>query len=139
MNCPFCNVNQEKTRIIENREKTFVALSNPRLLPGHTLVIPKRHVEKISELNPEERTELFNAAIEYQQKIIERFSAGCDLRQNYRPFLPQSEIKVNHVHIHLLPRENEDALYQKGMKYEKEMFIPLPDSEREKFTELFRR
>ena len=43
--------------------------SNPRLMEGHLLVIPKRHVEKLSELNEEERKELFDTVIEYQEKI----------------------------------------------------------------------
>jgi len=55
MNCVFCEINKEKTRIIEEKEYTLVILSNPRLTEGHLLIIPKRHVEKISELNKEEK------------------------------------------------------------------------------------
>ncbi|OGF86430.1 hypothetical protein A2Z63_01625 [Candidatus Giovannonibacteria bacterium RIFCSPLOWO2_02_44_8] len=137
INCPFCNIDQEKTRVIEDGERVLVALSNPRLLPGHTLVIPKRHVEKIWELDPEERKELFDTAIEYQKKVIERYSKGCDIRQNYRPFLSQSDIKVDHVHIHLIPRENEDKLYQKSMQFEHDMWARPSAEELEKFVKLF--
>ena len=139
INCPFCNIDEDRTRVLEERDRVRVVLSNPRLLPGHTLVIPKRHVEKIWELDDEERKDLLDAAIEYQRKIIERLSTGCDIRQNYRPFLPQSNIKVDHVHIHLIPRENEDELYQKSMQFERDMWAVLPSSEREKFTELFKK
>ena len=136
INCPFCNINQEKTRIIEERERVLIVLSNPRLMPGHTLVIPKRHVEKISELNPEERKELFDMVIDYHKKIIERYAHGCDMRQNYRPFLSQSDIKVDHVHIHLLPRENEDELYQKSMQFEHDMWARPNEAELKKFMDL---
>jgi len=55
MECPFCNINSEKTRILKDGNFTRVVFSNPRLMPGHLLVIPKRHVEKISDLNKEEQ------------------------------------------------------------------------------------
>jgi len=136
--CPFCNIDQEKTRIIEKRERVVVVMSNPRLMPGHVLVVPRRHAEKLSELTAEERKDMFDTVIEYQEKILATYATGCDIRQNYRPFIEQSWIKVNHLHIHLLPRELEDELYQKSMKYEKELFIALPEDEWEKFTRLFR-
>jgi len=88
-------------------------------------------------LDPEERKELFDTAIEYQKKVIERYSKGCDIRQNYRPFLSQSDIKVDHVHIHLIPRENEDKLYQKSMQFEHDMWARPSAEELEKFVKLF--
>ncbi|MBI2023879.1 HIT family protein [Candidatus Giovannonibacteria bacterium] len=137
INCPFCSIDEDKTRIIEEKERIVVILSSPSLMPGHILVIPKRHIEKISELNPDERADLFDTAIEYHKKIIERFSKGCDMRQHYRPFLAQSDVKVDHVHIHLLPRENEDELYQKSMQFERDMWQRPDEIELQKFVELF--
>ncbi|PIZ88519.1 MAG: hypothetical protein COX90_04175 [Candidatus Nealsonbacteria bacterium CG_4_10_14_0_2_um_filter_38_17] len=66
MDCPFCNINKEKTRIIKEGKNVFVVFSNPRLVKGHLLVIPKRHVVKISELNAKEKKELFDTVIEFQ-------------------------------------------------------------------------
>lgn len=94
-------------------------------MPGHLLVIPKRHVEKISELNEEERKELFDTVIEFQEKIISKIAKGCDINQHYRPFQTQDKLKVNHLHIHILPRESKDELYQKSQKFEKDIFKPL--------------
>lgn len=136
MNCPFCDIIQtDRERIIRETPTTFVILSNPRLVPGHLLVIPKRHTEKISELEDPERQELFDGIVEMQKKILS-FSAGCDVRQNYRPFLPQDNLKVNHVHFHLIPREFEDDIYTKVQKFERELFQPLLEEERNKFFEL---
>ena len=134
INCPFCNIDND-ARVLMDGEKIFVILSNPRLVPGHTLVIPKRHVEKIGELTPSERKELFDAAIKFQKRIISKF-AGCDMRQNYRPFATHSDIKVDHVHIHLLPRKPDDVL-KEVLKHEKKMWSALVPSEREKFKKLF--
>jgi len=48
MNCVFCDINKEKTRLIKNGKNVFIIFSNPRLMEGHLLVVPKRHVAKIS-------------------------------------------------------------------------------------------
>ena len=136
INCPFCNLDEE-ARVLAQGKKVFVILSNPRLLPGHTLVIPRRHVEKISDLTPSERKELFDTAIKFQKKIISKIAPGCDMRQNYRPFLAQSDIKVDHVHIHLLPRKPDDVL-KEVMRHEKKMWSPLVPSERERFKKLIK-
>lgn len=136
MACVFCEINKEVTRIVEEKKFVFVAMSNPRLVKGHLLVIPKRHVERPSELNEEERKELFDTAVEFQEKIVSKFSMGCDIRQHFRPFLPESRIKVNHAHFHLLPRTLNDELHQKSLIYEKEIFQDLTEEEKQDVTKL---
>lgn len=136
MICPFCTVDAIKTRIIKETQNIRVVFSNPRMVSGHLLVIPKRHIERLSELNSAERKELFDTAIEFQELILSRFAKGCDLSQHCRPFLPESEVKVNHMHLHLRPREFEDELFQKCQKFEKDMWKKLSDDEFEKVVSL---
>ena len=139
VNCPFCNILKNKEReILDSRAHTFVILSNPRLMPGHLLIIPKRHVEKPSELTTEERFELFDTLIKYQEKILKNVSSGCDISQHCRPFLPQSRLKVDHVHFHLRPREFEDELYVKSHIHDKEIFKDLSEEEAEKFKQIYK-
>jgi len=137
MVCPFCHINKEKTRIIKEKKHIFVALSNPRLMPGHLLIIPKRHVEKLSELTEEEKNELFNTTIEFQEKILSKTACGCDIRINYRPFQKQDNLKINHLHVHLQPRELFDELYKKCQIFEKDIFKKLTKKEMDKFTKQF--
>ena len=137
MQCPFCKIDRTKTRVIENRKQVFVALSNPRIMPGHLLVIPKRHVEKLSGLDKNEREELLDTVIHYQEKMVAKYTSGCDIRQHYRPFLKESAIKVNHVHFHLHPRELEDELFEKSQKYERELFDVPSQEEEVWFQKLF--
>ncbi len=135
--CPFCRIlSEDKKRIIRQTENTFTVLSNPRLMPGHLLVIPKRHIEKFSELTEAEKNELFNEAIKLQEKILEKYG-GCDLSQHYRPFIVQNRLKVNHLHIHLRPREFEDELYKKVQIHEQEAFTDLSEPEFQKYKNLF--
>src|SRR3989344_6417220 len=135
--CPFCNIDKEKTRLLKTGTYIFVVLSNPRLMEGHTLVIPKRHVEKISDLNKEEKKELFSTMVEFQEKIIQKISPGCDIRENYRPFQKQDNLKIDHLHIHLQPRKFEDELYQESQIHEKKVFKELTNVEAAKITQKF--
>jgi histidine triad (HIT) family protein len=137
MDCPFCNIDKEKTRILKYGKNVQVIFSNPRLMPGHLLIIPKRHVEKISELDKEEQTELFDLIIEFQEKILNKVASGCDIRQNYRPFQKQSNLKKDHLHIHLQPRELFDELYEKCQIFEKDVFKQLSKEELDKFIKIY--
>ena len=138
INCRFCNIEeQQNQRIISVRDTVVVILSNPRLMSGHLLVIPKRHVLGLSELTTEEQKELFDTVIEFQEKILKNVASGCDIRQNNRSFQAESDLKVHHVHVHLQPRELEDELYQSSQIYERNIFKPLAPEEVEKYRKLF--
>jgi len=138
MECPFCNTEhlKNKTKMLYNGKHVYVILSNPRLMSGHLLVIPKKHVEKLSELSDEEKKELFDKVVEFQEKVLKHFG-GCDIRQHFRPFQPQDSLKINHLHIHLHPREIGDELYDKSQIFEKQIFSQLTEQEKEKFSKLF--
>ncbi len=128
-NCPFCDDDTNKNRLLIETETVKVIFSNPRLTKGHLLIMPKRHVTRPWELTIEERAEIFGLILRLQQWIAENISAGCDLRENYRPFLPQSRLKIDHIHYHLIPRSNEDDIYQKCQIYERDLFKDLPAEE----------
>jgi histidine triad (HIT) family protein len=137
--CPFCKILAEHSdRMLAEHEHVFVIFSDPRLMPGHILVIPKRHVEKLSELPQNEKDELFKRVEEYEEKILKNVASGCDIRQNYRPFIKQGRLKVNHLHFHLQPREFEDDFYQNVQRFETDKFSPLSKEELEHYKELFK-
>lgn len=138
MACPFCPGKIEKDRVVETRTFVTVLLSNPRLMPGHLLVVPKRHVEKLSELPEEERKELFETTIIYQEKILHAIAAGCDIRQHYRPFQKQDHLKVDHLHMHLQPRELFDELYEQCQVHATNVFKALSDKEAKRMLQVLR-
>jgi histidine triad (HIT) family protein len=128
MGCAFCGIKDE--RIIRDTQNTITILSNPYLVEGHSLVIPKMHVQRISELTMPVAYELFDEVVRMQNMVLERLGApGCDIRQNFRPFLPDSRLKVGHLHFHVIPRYKEDELYLKSMIYEKDVFRELQDEQ----------
>ena len=71
---------------------------------------------------------MLNLTIKMQSLILKKF-IGCDIRQNYRPFIRQGRLKIDHMHFHLLPRESEDELYKKSMIFERELFKDLTKEE----------
>ncbi|HUC31239.1 MAG TPA: HIT family protein [Candidatus Paceibacterota bacterium] len=129
MDCRFCNIQEEHPdRLLREGKYTFAILSDPRLMEGHILVIPKRHVEKMSQLSREERDELLDETIKIEEKLLTKVS-GIDIAQHYRPFIPENLLKVNHLHVHIRPRELNDELYSKVQIYEKSVFTPLTEEE----------
>lgn len=129
MICPFCSINKrgpQRQGILEERSLVYAKASNPRLMHGHLLAIPIRHIELPWELEPEERQQIFDTILNLQQKIMAtEDDMGCDVRQHCRPFLPEDVCKVNHVHYHVMPRRLNDYLYQQVQIFEKDVFEKL--------------
>lgn len=135
--CPFCAKAKEEGRILKEGRHAYVLLSSPRLVPGHLLVIPKRHVEgRLADLSGEEREEIFELLIEFQGRILEKLSSGCDIRQSYKPYAKKSRTHVDHMHFHLYPREYEDELYQKADVYRTSLYQNLPEEEHDRLFRL---
>ena len=107
-NCPFCNPNIEDTKFCES--ENFLAIYNVApILPGHSLVIPKRHVKSALELNDSELCELMIFSRRTVEILIEAFGAkgfnwtiqdGEDAGQT-----------VPHFHLHLIPRKQDDLAH----------------------------
>ncbi len=124
--CPFCETNE---RVLKSNDTAQVILSNPRKVPGHFLVVPKRHVEKPWELAKDELSDIYDLIFFIEQRIIGKLGDGCDVRQNYRPFMQQGELTVRHIHFHVIPRTIEDYIYQISEKYDTELFADLDATE----------
>jgi len=124
-------------RVLESNEHANLFLSNPRKIEGHMLVTPKRHIEQPWHITDEELVAVFGLVRVAQQALVKEFGGGVDVKQNYRPFMPQSRVKVDHMHYHVYPRTKEDELYQTSERFEREMFINLPDEEQARIEKLF--
>jgi len=131
--CPFC---EPEDRVLKQNKSAQVILSNPRKTPGHFLVMPKRHVVKPWEMTTEELQDCFELIWYIEQKVIGKLGDGCDIRQNYRPFMKQSRLKIDHIHFHVIPRSSEDYIYRVAERYETDLFAELDDLERAEVEKL---
>lgn len=113
-----------------------VMLSDPRKVPGHILVMPKRHVEKPWDMTQQELQDIFELIFFVEQRLIGKLGDGCDIRQNYRPFMKQNALKIDHVHFHVIPRSYKDYIYSVAEKYETDLFAELDDLENQEVRQL---
>jgi diadenosine tetraphosphate (Ap4A) HIT family hydrolase len=80
--------------------------------PGHTLIIPKRHVGSFFELESDERAELLALLDEAKVVADEEFSPqGYNIGINDGTAAGQT---VPHLHIHLIPRYQGDRPDPRG-------------------------
>ena len=93
------------------------------------LVVPKQHKEQPWKMTDAEILATWELVKKYQKLLSEKVGNGCDVREKYRPFLAESELKVNHLHWHSIPRTNQDKIYTKCQIGEKEIFERLGDGE----------
>ena len=135
INCPFCN---PKDRVLKENEHAIVILSNPRKVPGHFLVLPKRHIEEPWQLTADELTDIFKLIFFVEQHILGKLGDGVDIRQNYRPFKKQDELKKNHVLFHVIPRARDDYIYSVSEKFEKDLFADLDPLEAKEVSKLLK-
>ncbi|MBC7546673.1 HIT domain-containing protein [Candidatus Saccharibacteria bacterium] len=135
IDCPFCNPQE---RVLKENGYAQMLLSDPRKVPGHMLVMPKRHMVKPWELTEKELTDIFELIFFVQQRVIGVLGEGCDIRQNYRPFSNQNSLKVNHLTFHVVPRSQNDYLYQVSEQFERDVFAELDDVERAAVTKLLK-
>ena len=104
--CQFCNSSNIANQTIYESENFFCVYSLKPIFPGHTLVIPKRHVEKFLELNQNELKELPFVTQKIVRAIIKAYSTDA-----YNIFIQDGQAAgqtVPHFHLHVLPRKKED-------------------------------
>jgi len=108
--CPFCNIEFMEESVIfpnpdlngswERQGNVFVINVLAPAMKGHCMVIPRRHVEKLSELQPPEITEFFQTVDMVIEKLKERFEYEA-----FTVFLLEGAFRsVPHLHVHIVPK-----------------------------------
>lgn len=80
--------------------------------PGHSLVIPKRHVDSFFAVSNDERVAMLALLDEAQLAAVREFQPdGFNIGINDGPAAGQT---VAHLHIHLIPRYKGDVADPRG-------------------------
>ena len=75
---------------------------------GHTLVLPKKHYDSIYDLPPNEGADIFAYCVKAANALKQALNFdGLNVLQNNGTAAGQT---VNHFHIHLIPRYDDDSL-----------------------------
>lgn len=106
MNCIFCDIIEGKRDahfIFE--DKSHVAfLDKYPIDVGHSLVVPREHHERITDMNKEAVGNLFSHVPKIASAILEAIGADAfSLGQNNGRAAKQI---IPHVHVHIIPRFN---------------------------------
>ncbi len=108
--CPFCD--PEPIRVIKRGDDYISLLSNPRLVAGHALVVPKLHVKQLHDVSYSIRFDMFVEAMRLARLIVTRgLGTGYEIRIKYEPNLDDGPVHVSHLHIHVVPRNEGDGLF----------------------------
>lgn len=105
MNCFFCSL--DPSRILDSNAYCFMIRDDFPISPGHTLIIPKRHVGSFFELDAAEQHALLALLDSAKKSLdIEYQPDAYNLGLNDGPAAGQS---IAHVHFHLIPRYAGDC------------------------------
>lgn len=103
--CPFCAARIESHAFAADGE--FLALHNiAPILPGHSLIVPRRHVESLLGLDDEELAAMMRFARDITRGLARAFAAdGFDWTIQDGAAAGQT---VPHLHLHVIPRHAGD-------------------------------
>jgi len=109
--CPFCEFVRLEKFLAE--ADTFVAKQDLYpVSPGHTLLMPRRHVATLFELDEQERADLFALLLEVREVLDREHNPdGYNIGVNTGRAAGQT---VMHLHIHIIPRYVGDVEHPEG-------------------------
>jgi histidine triad (HIT) family protein len=108
--CTFCKIiNRDEACVqLYEDEHSLAFMDNHPANDGHCLVIPKMHYETIFEIPPEEFTAIARTAVRIAAGVQRALQpTGLSLVQANGASAGQS---VMHIHMHVLPRREDDHL-----------------------------
>jgi histidine triad (HIT) family protein len=105
--CRFCAIvrGEVEAGIVLEDDRTLAFLDNRPLFPGHSLLVPRDHVETLPDLPDDLIGELFGNARLLAGAMEEFGAEGSFVAINNR--VSQS---VPHLHVHVVPRTKGDGL-----------------------------
>jgi diadenosine tetraphosphate (Ap4A) HIT family hydrolase len=102
--CPFCTL--PTSRVVQENDAAILILDGFPISPGHSIIIPKRHIGSFFDATAPERAALL-ALLDKAKEIVEQTHkpAGYNIGINDGAAAGQT---VPHLHIHLIPRYEGD-------------------------------
>jgi len=105
--CKYCTLPEIKERMIIENDLAWAFPTNIPITTGHTLVSPKRCVQKLEDLTKDERLAILELADKIISALKTSFNAeGFNCAWNQEKLAGQS---VPHFHLHIIPRKEGDT------------------------------
>jgi histidine triad (HIT) family protein len=107
-NCLFCRIvsGELPATIVYEDDNSVAFLDHRPLFHGHTLLIPREHVETLGELSREIVGPYFEAA----QLLSRAVESAMDAEGTFVALNNRVSQSVPHLHVHVVPRRRKDGL-----------------------------
>ena len=102
----FCNRKLISKEIYYETKHTIVLYNARPIVPGHSLIIPKRHVADFTDLGKTEALDMFGVIRRIKPLLLERYR--CDSYTLTAQVGEGAGMTVNHFHMHIVPRRKDD-------------------------------
>jgi histidine triad (HIT) family protein len=108
--CAFCAIlaGALPASLVHEDDQVIAFMDLRQAVPGHVLVVPRRHVETLFDLDEDTAAQLMRVAVRIARAADVAFAPdGLNLWQSNREAGGQ---EVLHVHLHVQPRTTGDGL-----------------------------
>ena len=128
--CIFCKIIEKSipSKVLFENDKNLAFLDIFPVSKGHTIVIPKNHYKNLEEIPNNELSELFEIVKKVSILIHKKLKVdGYNILQNN--FRAAGQV-VNHFHVHIIPRSNEDGKFK--------LYIPKKQAKEEELNQILK-
>jgi histidine triad (HIT) family protein len=108
VDCLFCRIvaGDVPAQVVYSDDATVAFLDNRPLFAGHTLVVPREHVETLPDLPPERVGPVFLMA----RRLARAMEDGLGAAGSFVALNNRVSQSVPHLHVHVVPRQRKDGL-----------------------------
>jgi histidine triad (HIT) family protein len=106
--CIFCRIvdGSLATDIIDQNDATLTFLDHSPVFPGHLLIIPRAHVDTLSDL-ADDQLQPFLRQVQRASRAVE---AGIGAEGSFVAINNKISQTVPHLHAHVIPRRKGDGM-----------------------------
>ena len=106
--CLFCRIvsGELPATIVYEDDNSVAFLDHRPLFPGHTLLVPREHVETLGELP----TKIVGAYFETAQLLSRAVESAMEAEGTFVAMNNRVSQSVPHLHVHVVPRRKKDGL-----------------------------
>jgi ATP adenylyltransferase len=109
--CPFCSMPglpPEESLVVAQEDRCYVVLNLHPYNPGHLMVVPKRHVAELEELDDEEAGQL-TSMTQHAIRVLKSVSGPHAFNVGLNLGGVAGGSLADHLHQHVVPRWSGDA------------------------------
>ena len=107
-NCLFCRIvsGDLPATIVYDDKHSVAFLDHRPLFHGHTLLVPREHVETLGDLP----TSLIDPYFKAAQSLARAVELGLEAQGTFVAMNNRVSQSVPHLHVHVVPRKKKDGL-----------------------------